>query len=77
MLRDLQKDVEEKKAKGVPKRHVHKVGEDQEIYFNDLADTANIKRIPQVIHKLYLYARANRNLNDCFEIVDDANFRKK
>lgn len=74
MLRDLHSDVEERESIGMPRRHAHKVGEDQEKYFNDLADTANLKRVPAVIHRLYLYVRENRNLTDCYEIIDDDTF---
>lgn len=75
MRLDLHNDITGMVSRGVSiKRHAHKVGEDQEKYFNDLADTANIKRVPSVIHKLYLHVRANRNITDCYEIVDDENF---
>lgn len=76
MLEDLQKEIDEKRDKGVPNKYFHMVGLEQEKYFNDLADTAGIKRVPPVVCKIYCYVSKSRNLNDCFEIVDENEYRK-
>lgn len=76
MLEALQRELDEKREKGVPEKHFHLVGLDQEEYFNDLADTAGIKRVPPVVCKIYCYVTGNRNLSDCFEIVNENEYRK-
>lgn len=69
MLSEL--DEELRKKSGAPVRKYHLLEVDQGSYFEDLAKTAGIKRKPPVIHKLFLRARGNRNLSDCFRIIDD------
>jgi thioredoxin reductase len=69
MLSEL--DQELRKKTGAPVRKYHLLEVDQGSYFEDLAKTAGIKRKPPVIHKLFLRARGNRNLSDCFRIIDD------
>lgn len=76
MLEELNIEIEEKRKKSIPEKHFHFIGLDQEKYFNDLADTANIKRIPSVVSKIYCYVSGSRNLNDCFEILNENEFRK-
>lgn len=76
MLEALQKEINEKRKKGLPDKYFHLVGLEQEKYFNDLADTAGIKRVPAVVHKIYCYVTSNRNLDDCFEIIDENEYRK-
>lgn len=76
MLEDLQREIDEKREKGVPEKHFHLVGLGQEEYFNDLADTAGIKRVPPVVCKIYCYVTGSRNLDDCFEIINENEYRK-
>lgn len=76
MLDELQTEIEEKRKNGISDKHFHRIGLDQEKYFNDLADTAGIKRIPHVVNEIYCYVSSNRNLNDCFEIIDENEYRK-
>lgn len=76
MLEKLQKEIEEKREKYIPDKHFHLIGLDQEKYFNDLSDTAGIKRIPAVVNKIYCYVSKNRNLSDCFEIINENEYRK-
>lgn len=76
MLEELQREIEEKREKRIPNKQFHLVGADQEKYFNDLADTAGIKRLPSVINQIYYYVMNSRNPNDCFEIVDENKFKK-
>ncbi|XP_044263466.1 senecionine N-oxygenase-like [Tribolium madens] len=72
MLKELAE--EEKRKSGVPKSKYHQLGGAQGSYFDNLAETAKIKKVPQVIQKLYLRIIMNRNLNDCFKIIDDDNW---
>lgn len=67
---------EERKKVGRPSRKYHQLGEEQGHYFENLAETANIKKVPPVIHNLYLRVRMGRNLNDCFRIIDDNNWEQ-
>ncbi|EFA07119.2 Senecionine N-oxygenase-like Protein [Tribolium castaneum] len=72
MLKEL---VEEEKRKpGPPSSQYHQLGGAQGSYFDNLAETAKIRKIPPVIQKLYLRVISNRNLNDCFKIIDDHNW---
>ncbi|RZC35802.1 senecionine N-oxygenase, partial [Asbolus verrucosus] len=72
MLRELHEEMKKKSDR--PPRKFHFLGDEQGRYFDDLATTAQIKRIPPVINKLYLRVRMNRNLDHCFKIIDDDNW---
>lgn len=76
MLEELEKDIQEKRENGIPDKNFHFVGLDQEKYFNDLADTAGIKRIPAVVNTIYCYVSKNKNLSDVFEIINENEYRK-
>ncbi|KAJ3648311.1 hypothetical protein Zmor_020124 [Zophobas morio] len=69
MLKDLEQTMA--KMSGKPIRKYHQLGEDQKNYFDELAEAANIRKVPPVIQSLYMRVRKNRNLNDCFRIIDD------
>lgn len=62
----------------VPQRYAHRIGfsKDQEAYFADLSQTANIKNIPDVINKLYAEVKFNKHMEDCFKIIDEERFVK-
>lgn len=74
MLREIQKDVDEKRKRGWPKRHWHMLREDHKKYFDDLADCAGCKRAPLYIHKLLHFAEANSNKKYRFQVLDEENF---
>jgi hypothetical protein len=74
MLKELDEEIEKKS--GVPVRKYHHLGVNQGCYFEDLAGTARIKRVPPVINKLYLRVRMSRNLTDCFKIINDESWEQ-
>lgn len=75
MLTDLENFISNKKEKGIDvETKLHLIWKDQETYFNDLADTANIKRLPQVLNKLFLYLHGNMSFNYRYDIMDDETF---
>lgn len=76
MLEELQREIDEKRKKGIPDKQFHFVGLDQEKYFNDLADTAGIARVPPVVCKIYTFVSGNKNMNDCFEIINENEYKK-
>lgn len=74
MLEDLHRDISQRMLSLC--RKYHHLAEAQGNYFEDLAITANIPKVPPVLNKLYLRVRANRNLEDCFRIIDDENWEQ-
>lgn len=76
MLEELGDYMAERDAKGISRKHAHFVGQEQRAYYNDIADTANIKRIPDAVHKIYAYISTNKCNTDCFEIINDNEYVK-
>lgn len=76
MLKDLSKEIEEKRRRGIPFKKYHQLGDYQGQYYDDLAQTANIKPVAPVIHKLYVHVKPNivRSLN--WRLIDDNNFEQ-
>lgn len=75
MLTDLENFVSRKKQQGINiETELHQIAKDQETYFTDLADTAGIKRIPQVINKLFQYLGSNMSFDYRYDIIDDETF---
>lgn len=76
MLQELQNEIKEKREKLIRDKDFHLVGMEQEKYYNDLSDTAGINRVAPVIHQIYYYVTKNRDLNDCFEILNENEYIK-
>ncbi|KAK5649046.1 hypothetical protein RI129_003938 [Pyrocoelia pectoralis] len=75
MLKELEDYVEDRKLKNIPRRHYHKIGDaNLQNYFLELSKVAGVRPVPAVISKLYARARMNRNLEDCFKIIDEETF---
>lgn len=80
MLQDLERDSEERKAKGYGKRQAHLMGEMQNKYYAELAETAEIEPIKSVITKIHKVSY-HRYLDDLvnfrknqFKILDNETF---
>ncbi|XP_031348353.1 dimethylaniline monooxygenase [N-oxide-forming] 2-like [Photinus pyralis] len=75
MLEELEAYVNERELKNMPLRYYHKIGSEHLAeYFLELSEAAGIPSVPFVISKLYARARMDRNLEDCFQIVDGEHF---
>ncbi|KAF2889666.1 hypothetical protein ILUMI_16507 [Ignelater luminosus] len=77
MLNILREYMDDRKKRGVPLKETHNMGaegEKQLQYFDDLAATAGVRRIPTVVSKLYGEVKTRRNLEAGFKILDDENF---
>lgn len=80
MLADTNREMEERWAKGYPKKKAHFMGPDQAKYYKDLAKTAEIEPMKPVVLEIYL--KTSRKFQsdvkhfreEVFQIVDDENF---
>ncbi|XP_044744631.1 flavin-containing monooxygenase FMO GS-OX5-like isoform X3 [Coccinella septempunctata] len=74
---EMLKDAEEyRKKRDVKNRLVHDKasGNLEREYFDDLAETANVRGVPSVITDLHNCVKKCRNYSYCFKILDDENF---
>ncbi|XP_025836614.1 dimethylaniline monooxygenase [N-oxide-forming] 3-like [Agrilus planipennis] len=82
LLKDFEEEVRKKRERGLQVRHMHYVGnaENQAEYFEELASTANIPRIPNVINKIFgnvIKERMTTGIRDSvYKIVDDEHFQQ-
>lgn len=83
MLEETHQDEADRKAKGFPKKNAHYLGlEKHAKYYEDLASTADVKRLNPVIAKIFDKTVANlfdnfntyRSIN--FNVLDDENFEE-
>ncbi|KAJ3648320.1 hypothetical protein Zmor_020131 [Zophobas morio] len=74
ILQRLNHPVASKPSRPLTKYHV--LGEATADYFEKLATEANIKRIPPVISKLFIYVMMRRCVNERFRIIDDERWEK-
>ncbi|KAJ8952591.1 hypothetical protein NQ318_004138 [Aromia moschata] len=76
MMRELNEYMLKKEEETGAARQAHFLGLEQGWYMDDLADTANIKRVPPVIYKLYhhihTFAKGKRHLS--YKILNDNEF---
>lgn len=82
MFADLEKEIEQRRKKGLTNRQAHAMGDKQYNYYEDLAETAGIENIKPVINKImddcrlkYIYELATYR-NQCFKVLDDETFVK-
>lgn len=75
MLNDIKKEEGER---NVENKYLHvKVGSLEQKYFNDLAETANVKKMPRFVFDIHENLRLNgRKWSDRFRIVNDDHFEK-
>lgn len=82
MRLNTNQDIENRIAKGYTKRQMHMMGPDQQSYYNDLAEDAQITPIPPVLVKLRdlsvkrLYDDLLNFREDQYKIIDENNFVK-
>ncbi|KOC68207.1 Flavin-containing monooxygenase FMO GS-OX-like 3, partial [Habropoda laboriosa] len=80
MLREEAEELEKRKKEGLRRKHFHMMGFKQGDYYNDLANTAGITPLPEVLTKLHnessmqflndlVHYRENR-----YKVIDDYNF---
>ncbi|KAF5271107.1 hypothetical protein FQA39_LY08245 [Lamprigera yunnana] len=74
MLKDIEEKLHKQKKLNIPKRHFHRIGKDQEVYWKDLARIASIIPLPPVLCRIYEKARIDRRLELHYRIIDDENF---
>lgn len=81
MLADTARDMSERSSRGLSHRKAHSFGEGyQEIYYADLATTAQVEPIKPYVTKLYNETRMNAKQDLTtfrhykFTIIDDENF---
>ncbi|XP_055596845.1 uncharacterized protein LOC129746927 [Uranotaenia lowii] len=71
MLADTEKDIAERRSRGIPKKCMHKMMDDfQARYYEDLATTADLKPIKPVVIKLFDQC-VDRLREDCLGYKDD------
>lgn len=71
MLMDTEAEMEQRWQRGLPKKKGHLMGPDiQDLYYVDLATTAEIDPIQPVIPRMHKFTNLNRN-------KDFINFRRK
>jgi dimethylaniline monooxygenase (N-oxide forming) len=83
MMKELEADLEERwKRRGLPPRKAHLMGPDiQDVYYADLARTADIPPIQPVIPQMHKYTNLNRNKDfinfRCkkYKIINDNTFK--
>lgn len=77
MMEDLLIYMNKRKELGIPDSKAHFLGVTQGEYMDDLAETANIKKVPDVFIKIYKYVhgegKGNRNLS--FKIINNNEFK--
>ncbi|XP_076177714.1 uncharacterized protein LOC143152001 [Ptiloglossa arizonensis] len=80
MLQDEKEELEKRATEGLQKRHYHLMGFKQDVYYDDLANTAGITPLPPVLTKLHNES-SMRFLADLvhyresrYKIIDDYNF---
>ncbi|KAK3086070.1 hypothetical protein FSP39_013045 [Pinctada imbricata] len=69
MLEDTEIDFKTRQEQGLPRRYAHTMGTRQWSYNDELADLANIERIPKVVQNLYDGVHVMR-------VKDIANYKK-
>lgn len=81
MIHDLETDMNERWARGLPKKKSHLMGPDiQDLYYIDLAETAGVEPIKPVIPRIHKFTNINRNKDfinfrkNKFVIIDDETF---
>ncbi|XP_022920141.1 senecionine N-oxygenase-like isoform X2 [Onthophagus taurus] len=74
MKQDILNEMDRKVKSGGRPSEIHKLGGGQEAYCEDIATMAKVEPLPKAIHKLFARVRADRNIADCFEFVDNENF---
>lgn len=70
MLKDLEQDMNGRSARGMKKHQAHLMGHEQHLYYAELAATAKIKPLQNVISKLH-------NLSSLRFLDDLVNFRRE
>ncbi|XP_018577355.1 flavin-containing monooxygenase FMO GS-OX-like 4 isoform X3 [Anoplophora glabripennis] len=78
MRQDLDQYMQKKKEEGQPTHYAHFLGLKQGWYMDDLADTANIKRVPSVIQKLYahFHSLGKKKFKMSFKLLNDDEFQE-
>lgn len=82
MLKDCEKDLEIRLAKGWKRSHAHRIWDLHEDYNKQLAELADIPNIPPVYLKIYFDAMGCLRTNyttyrtDNYQILDDENYVK-
>lgn len=56
MRADVEAQTKALRAKGIPEHYIHYLGKEQQNYYKQLADTADIENIPDVIAEIHLDA---------------------
>lgn len=80
MLKEEMEELKKREKDGLQKKHFHMMGYKQNIYYDDLANTAGITPLPPVLSKLHNES-SMRFLDDLvhyrerrYRIIDDYNF---
>ena len=73
MERDAKKLIDTILENGGQLEDVHKIN-DQRAYCEDLAQSGNIKALPDVMHQILTYFYETRDLGLYYKIIDDDHF---
>ncbi|XP_030764742.1 senecionine N-oxygenase-like [Sitophilus oryzae] len=74
MYEDLNQAVKKREDKGLPKKMTHFIALEQLDYCENLADIANIRKIPRVYGKMFAKILCNLDKKYGVKIIDDENF---
>lgn len=83
MLTDMQIELQKHRGKGYGKRYTHYLGVEQKEYFKQLADTAEVEEIPEVLADMHFDSRATMKSAPSqfrkykYIIIDDKTFTKE
>lgn len=83
MLTDMQIQLQKHWGKGYGKRYTHYLGAEQKDYFNELAETADIEPIPEVMADMHYDSRETMKKGPSqfrkfkYIIIDDKTFTKE
>ncbi|KAK9704253.1 Flavin-binding monooxygenase-like [Popillia japonica] len=72
MIKEIRDGIED----GTLGKQIHRIAEKQKDYCDDLAKIGKFRSLPPVLQDLYIYVRKNRNIDDCFRIIDENSYVK-